>query len=679
MALQVWLPLNGSLKNNGLSQLKFSNENTSTITVNSSGKIGSCYERTAINTAGRIKSNTTINLSGDISMCCWAKVTSTVGDTANGLVSNHSHSNNTGFGITVKQISENDYRISCSTGNGTNRTYFTYYGTTNIKDSWHHLCLTYDNSLHIFKLWVDGICEKEQSYTNSSISDYIMVFDWSTTYNSNNYRPACSINDVRIYDHCLSEKEIREISKGMVLHYKLEGSGLSNGLEFYDYIENTDSSYIDTEYVIGPSNLKNIKLCIDFAATNNQVGNRWWVHGLGGSSALTVYAGIGNGTAGDSVRFTYGNGTQDITTSVYGNIGTRYNYTIDLKNKTYVVKDCNGNTLVNLSNITINTPSSSYSPYVFAWRRGNNGTLGYAHSDKIYSYSLYDDGVLVRNLIPCTYNGVAGMWDSVESKFYGNKGSGTFTLGNKLSLIPLTDDSSGYRNNATVTGILTTSTESPRYNKCATVQSSGWLSYPFPNIQELTYSLWFKRNRVSYSNREMLMTGWYGLSFELNPNNTLTFRHQLTSGTFDVISNKTFTSTSEWYHIVLTRDGLGSSKIYVNGVLDKSGTNTNLINYTVSTANIFTYNNSSSYQFQGSISDFRIYSTALSADDVKELYNTSAFIYNNGTLASYEFIEEKTSQEILKNGIVKSSNYEEGVNIAAIYSDNVETKQLTEI
>jgi len=93
-------------------------------------------------------------------MCCWAKVTASVGNTANGLISNHDHSSNKGFGINIKKISDSDFRICCSTGNGNGRTYYTYYGTSNIKDAWHHLALTYSNTKHEFKLWVDGICEK---------------------------------------------------------------------------------------------------------------------------------------------------------------------------------------------------------------------------------------------------------------------------------------------------------------------------------------------------------------------------------------------------------------------------------------------------------------------------------------------------------------------------------------
>ena len=59
-------------------------------------------------------------------------------------------------------------------------------------------------------------------------ADYLMVFCWSLTGTSgngvysSNYKLNGSINDVRVYDHCLSPKEVREISKALVLHYKLD-------------------------------------------------------------------------------------------------------------------------------------------------------------------------------------------------------------------------------------------------------------------------------------------------------------------------------------------------------------------------------------------------------------------------------------------------------------------------
>lgn len=54
-------------------------------------------------------------------------------------------------------------------------------------------------------------------------------------------------------------------------------------------------------------------------------------------------------------------------------------------------------------------------------------------SAKIYSCQIYDNGSLVRDYVPCINNdGTIGLWDDVNSVFYGNAGTGTFTAGPEI-------------------------------------------------------------------------------------------------------------------------------------------------------------------------------------------------------------------------------------------------------
>lgn len=54
---------------------------------------------------------------------------------------------------------------------------------------------------------------------------------------------------------------------------------------------------------------------------------------------------------------------------------------------------------------------------------------------KVYSCKIYNNGVLVRDFIPCkNADGVVGLWDDVNSSFYSNAGSGTFIAGPVVNL-----------------------------------------------------------------------------------------------------------------------------------------------------------------------------------------------------------------------------------------------------
>ena len=578
MALQVWLPLTKNLSNQGLNNMTFSIDDGSNIILDNNGKIGACYSRSTKQTSGRIVSNSTINLSKDISMACWALVSDCVGDTANGLISNHSHANNTGVGITVKQVSTSDYRISCNTGTGSDRTYCTYYGTTNIKGAWHHLALTYSKSAKQLILYVDGNTEYTlNNYVNSSIADYIIIFDWSTTFSGTYYRPASKLNDVRIYDHCLSPKEVKEISKGLVLHYPLNDA-----------------------YVEGTTNL----------VTSITKGGQTTVNG---------YEVTTSGVSKD----TY------FTLNLSEKIVAGNTYTISCRNNfdTGLYWDFPIGSQANQTLTWRITPG--YSSYTFVANSGN---------------SYWDKNTCFMDDLSGTARNAGKsfkMWDwQIEKKDHATP----FVIGTRNETTVY--DCSGYQNNGTIFRALNCIGNSPRYKISTHFTSSIPSRIMLPSDMsclsgnnEQTLSCWVRSSGLGSG---MTLSGLISLGY----GNTLFldasyYGYRIDNGSsLGVVGANQNPHDGNW-HLVTATYKSGVASIYIDGVLKNSVSRTFSNRYINIGGNCIgtEVNNSPVYNLNGDISDIRMYATALSADDIKELYNTSAYILDNGTLLTYNLEE----------------------------------------
>ena len=79
-----------------------------------------------------------------------------------------------------------------------------------------------------------------------------------------------------------------------------------------------------------------------------------------------------------------------------------------------------------------------------------------------------------------------------------------------------------------------------------------------------------------------------------------------------------------------------SAKYYLNGVLDGSQTR-NFVPY--SNIVIGQTHTSGNRFWNGRVSDFRVYTTTLTPNQVKELYDTAASVDKNGNLLCYEMEE----------------------------------------
>lgn len=76
--------------------------------------------------------------------------------------------------------------------------------------------------------------------------------------------------------------------------------------------------------------------------------------------------------------------------------------------------------------------NATKSLFLFAYHHTND--TGSIHSsNRMYSFTIWEDGVLVRDFIPVLdLDGVACMYDMVSKTFFYNQGKGDFIAGNKI-------------------------------------------------------------------------------------------------------------------------------------------------------------------------------------------------------------------------------------------------------
>ena len=199
MALQVWLPLINNVENQGVSNIPIINNG---VTFVDNGKIGKCASFN--NNYFSLQNLSNFNT---ISVSFWMKPANT---NQIGCLLNY----RTGIGLDIA-IFLIQGKIRFDAGG---QTIFNYTYTTD----WQHIIVTYDGNIK--SLYVNGILN--QSVTiNKAISctatkGTVGASSVNTISGSdNNYIGL--LNDYRIYDHYLSPKEVKEISKGLVLHYPL--------------------------------------------------------------------------------------------------------------------------------------------------------------------------------------------------------------------------------------------------------------------------------------------------------------------------------------------------------------------------------------------------------------------------------------------------------------------------
>ena len=179
------------------------------------------------------------------------------------------------------------------------------------------------------------------------------------------------------------------------------------------YLESDGSQAIDTGWRASGKT----KVVIDFECANTN-GTRY-VFGSAGST-LPFSAGL-YFQAGANIAFAMGDAENN---SVYKNFGSkapptfsRYTATLDCASGTATLAGA-GKTIEMDVSSQMRTATNDLTLAVFARHTAN----GYENRfiGRIYAMQIFDDGELVRDLIPYSFGGVTGFYDRVNGVVYGN-------------------------------------------------------------------------------------------------------------------------------------------------------------------------------------------------------------------------------------------------------------------
>ena len=582
MSLQVWLPLNRDISNYGLYSTPTRSVNSASVTINGGGKLGNCLSLSSDGQAVSLDSFMDVcSTYTRYSMSAWIYMSSTATNHSSSILSSGDWNSGSGqfcFGL-YSYSSDGYYKIlvpnRSSWSNGINL-------SSPIKlNTWYNICITYDGN--ITRGYVNG--EYVGSYAGGGItpsSNSRNLYVGSATY-YNGFTLKGSINDVRIYDHCLSAKEVRELSKGLVCHYKLDNNGFGN-------------PNLITAMTPGGRTALNGKygLNADFSQNLDTYGYFNVSPALELNSTYTLSFDVSNFPAGGAWNFMlWNNYNYDV-----GSITKDGHYTY-----TFVPSESKLPSGYSLTKFLFDdggrtNPAGMVYFTNFKIEKGNKPTSWCPHiSDSLYT-SL-------------------GLNSTIES------------------------DCSGYSYNGILSESLPYASGSPRYDGCYYFNStSKRITLPAINMSGFSnsFSIAWWGKAPSYSS---LM--YWGFS----NGNRLNFYSGMYCNTGDGSSNPYYKpnttttistpSVDTWHHFVMVGDG-SSNKLYMDGEL--YGVAKTYKGITGNTIVINGWDSGTSYKTNGYISDFRIYSTALSASDIKELYNTSASVDKNGNMYAYEFKEE---------------------------------------
>lgn len=608
--LKVWFPGTNDTEDYGLGGTQWINDN---VVIADDGKLGKCL---SFNGSNSRLSTTNFELSNNWSFACWAKDDSSVTNWRLLIMLNTTGSDADTQMSFWLHTGEKRFEV-CANGK--------YVSTVKyVPGQWNHFAATYDGSQIL--VYLNGVKVYTLANTNEQLARHNLTIGARGTNANGGHEGATSyfyglVNDLRIWDNqVISPREIKELSKGLVLHYPLAMPGGENilpntwaGERTFEY---PSSSFSDRWSCVTSIVPTASQYTLSFWAKSTVAGDQIRTHFYSPNTTTTCVSSQG-------ITKTASDGNMNFTLST----SWQHYWVVYSQTETTAVK------------------------HVICPRMGAVGN----------TYGIcYGTGVV-------SIKGIKLEEGSTPTPWIPNPADTAYTALGFNDGIEY--DVSGFQYNGEKYGNLKWSNNSAKYNTCYEFDGSSDYVRLKQDLysqfrlarDEVTVNIWaYKDDWDDYKNsgstaQWMTMCGCQeggGFSIYEVGNGRFTFvcGTGASSNSYEVSNTATGYADSlsaGWHMFTLTFDGL-SLKGYVDGNLVVSNaffTTKTPIYYNTGTTSIYIGVESGSGKqaglwWKGKLSDFRVYTTALSAEDILELYHTPITLANNGALMTQGEFEE---------------------------------------
>ena len=582
MSLQIWLPFTKDDSNYGI--LNMNPTSNTGKKVNSDH--GGGYEfNNAEKQRIHYEHNAEINNFKSFSISCWAKNNVTEKQAILSLTYDVIIQNS-GFFVLHP---ETGHVISAGSNIGINKL-------------WHNYILTFNYDLQKFYYYLDGILTNELqfNYDNGKYKivhkNGLIVGADSNDLSQEYYYFNGTITDVRVYNHCLSPLEIKQLSVGLIGHYPLNqfeksSKNLISNSKSLSYWIGYDEKTSNGMFSVAKFTYTNINdnyIDMNYSGTFNVESNTYYTFSFFAKASSNL----------KFQSFFYNNNNPDGYAIVSG-------------------KNSIGNTSTSSDGCIVTNAITTWKRYWIIWKTGPHVTLplslilarfvntSNSKGDTIWIYAPKLEKGYNEN--PQWTPGFGdGDWPQIE-----------YDISGLTNNIPLSEDINPLF-------VSDTARYSGSYNFNEVGQTIGTREHIKPT-KNVSISAWVKSSKIDTVTEPNVDVD--GINIYVNNSGII---HLV--GTFGDL-NSGVSCIDKWTHACGTYDGT-TVKLYVNGVLKSSKSYSSDLKYVKGAA----ISSDSKSGITCKVSDFRIFSTALKDDYITDLYNMGAAV-SSGTLAAYELNE----------------------------------------